>query len=313
MNNEYKSIILVTDTTKISQAAGQTALDMAKLNSAKVTIVDTVRRPSMMSKWLSSNTQDLFDLVVTEKQERLDKFASVFDEAGIEHETKVLVGNSSEEISRLAINQDADIVIRYMKGINSRMSGPFGTTARNLMRVCPCPLLLIGDTPVSDPKVLACVNVEHSESENQGVLTETERIAGPQGQWQLLYCWDFYGSEYLSHYVNEATIKKYNNEALKNNESIVDKFLENHALTSSKDRIHMEQGDPVVLIPEFCRKQSIDVVVMSSASHNHPLHRLLGSTVESVLDELPCSLLVVKPTGFKSPIKAIPTSVETKN
>ena len=69
--------------------------------------------------------------------------------------------------------------------------------------------------------------------------------------------------------------------------------------------MHFEYGEAAEVIPEVCRQESIDVVVMSSASQTHPVRRLLGSTIESVLDELPCALLVVKQAGFVSPVKLL--------
>ncbi len=314
MNSSYKRIILVTDTSKFSESASQTALDLAKQHSASLLVVDTVRRPSMLSHWISSNADDMFELVANQKQERLDSFVSVFKEAGIETTTKLLIGNSSEEIARTAITENADLVIRYPKGINSRMPGPFGTTARNLMRVCPCPLLLVAEgKPVSNPKSLACINAEHKQSENESILAESRKITGVEGKWEMLYCWDFYGNEYMAGYINDEMMRQYMSDSERNFRSLFEKFLSENELSLDDANVHMEQGDPVGLIPEFCTREAIDVVVMSSASQNHPLHRLLGSTVERLLDNLPCSLLVVKPKAFESPLKPANSDFNVKN
>lgn len=309
MGDGYKRIILVTDGSPAARATEQSALDLAKEHSASVLVVDTVRRPSLASKWLTSNSEDLFDIVVSEKQERLEKVAAVFKEWNIDVKVDVLIGNSSEEISRLAVTENAGLVIRYMKGHKSRATSPFGTTARNLMRVCPCPLLLIGDKPVSEPVVLACVNPEHDDKENEAILGEAKTLAGESKNLIALYCWKFYGGEFMREYTNEETLQSYLEEAEQAYLGIFDHFRQTHELSAFGQNVQLENGDPVEVIPEVCKQKSVDVVVMSSASQNHPLHRLLGSTVESVLDDLPCALLVVKPLGFKSPIK--PTHAQT--
>ncbi len=172
MANAYKNIILVTDGTQDSQIAAQTALDFAKQHSARVYVVDTVRPPSIAATWLTSNAEELFDIVVADKQDRLEKVAQVFRDAGVDVQVEILFGNSSEEIAKAALTEHADLVIRYMKGHRSRQAGPFGATARNLMRVCPCPLLFVGDKPVSNPRVLACVNAEHDAKENEAILAK---------------------------------------------------------------------------------------------------------------------------------------------
>lgn len=311
MSNTYKNIILVTDGTPDSQIAAQSVLDLAKQHSSRVYVVDTVRPPSIAATWLTSNAEELFDIVVADKQERLEKVAHVFRDAGIEAKVEILFGKSSAEIVKAALTEQADLVVRYMKGSRSRQTGSFGTTALNLMRVCPCPLLLVGDQPVSNPKVLACVNAEHDSKENAAILGEASKLAGDPKRMHALYCWKFYGCEFLSEYMDEDTISRYEKEASQNYHGLYERFLKQHDLPA--DGVHLKNGDPVDVIPEVCQHESIDVVVMSSASQNHPLHRLLGSTVESVLDALPCSLLVVKPTGFKSPIKVADAKVGLKN
>lgn len=303
MGNGYDNIILVTDGSDEARATEQTALDIAKEHSANVLIVDTVRRPSLASKWLTSNAEDLFEIVVADKRERLKKVAAVFHEWKIDTDVKILKGNSSEQIARAAIDANADLVIRYMKGPKSRHAGPFGATARNLMRVCPSPLLFVGDTPVSQPNVLACINAEHDDQENEAILGAARKLVGESKQLVALYCWKFYGDEFMREYTSEETIQGYVEEAEQAYAGIFDHFRNTHELTEFGQDVLIENGDPVTVIPAVCDDKSIDVVVMSSASQNHPLHRLLGSTVESVLDKLPCALLVVKPLNFKSPVK----------
>ena len=311
MSVSYSRIILVTDTSQNSRAASQAALELAKLNSARLLVVDTIHRPSVVSQWISSNADDLFDIVFSQKRERLDRFANMFVEAGLDIETRLLIGNSSEEIVRMAIAEQADLVIRYAKGVSSRMPGPFGRTARNLIRLCPCPLLLVTTNRlVANPQVVACVNVEHRSDENKAIIQETQKLAGNAANWQLLCCWDFKGKEYMAGYVSDELLSQYSDESARNFQAMFDDFLAQHDLTASADRVHVRKGDPAKLIPDFCREKAADVAVMSSASLNHPLYRLLGSTVESVLETLPCSVLVVKPIGFKSPVKPANSTAE---
>jgi universal stress protein E len=43
-----------------------------------------------------------------------------------------------------------------------------------------------------------------------------------------------------------------------------------------------------------------DLVVMGAVSRSGLKRLFIGNTAEQLLDRLPCDLLVVKPTGFKS-------------
>ena len=123
MESSYKTIILQTDASKMSHAAEQSALNLAREFEARVVIVDTVRPPSIASQWFTSNSEDVFEMVVKDKTERLDKLAKKFRHEGIAAEVKVLFGKSSEEVVRCAVTEEADLVVRYMKGAASRQPG----------------------------------------------------------------------------------------------------------------------------------------------------------------------------------------------
>lgn len=297
----YSRILVVTDGLKSSEATHETAFNLAKEHDAEVLIVDSIKPPSSISRWLSTNASDVFEMVIADKQQRLETIAKKFCAGHIEVKTRVLFGNSSEAITREAIDWDASLVVRYMKGLRSKFPGVFGNTARSLLRHCPAPLLLVGDTPVNEPRVLACIDAEHAEKENSAIIAESARLAKAQNLFGL-YCWELYGSELIQKRMTESAYK----ESFEYAESVFrksfDKFVDSHDLSDFTNGIRFENGDPSVVIPQFCRHGKIDVVVMCSASLNHPLKRMIGSTVESVIDDLPCALLVVKPLGFVSSI-----------
>ena len=320
MNNKNQRIILVSDGTVASTAAEQTALNLAKKHSASVSIVDTIRPRSPVAKWLTSKYDDHFEEFVAEKQERLEKIADRFKPAGIAVEAEVLIGKSSESIARKVLVDKADLVVRYLKGAKSQQHhSRFGTTAINLMRICPCPLLLVGDEPVSDPKILACVDAKHPFAENKVILDAATTLASKNQNLLAVYCWAY--SHHLSeHYADklhpdlpegQTATNLFREEEEKYYAEIYNKFVAQHDLSSFPGGLHLENGEPAKVIPEMCRQEGIDVVVMSSATLNHPLRRMLGSTVESVIEKLSCALLVVKPVGFKSPVAAI--SPETQH
>ncbi len=310
MEKKFKCIILVTDGSGTSTAAEKTALNLARQHSARVVVVGTMRPPSFASQIFSSNVQEAFEMAAADNKDRLARIARELRDEGLETSVRILYGKSSEQIAREALSQDADLVIRYMKGAHSRHMSPFGNTARNLMRVCPCPLLLVGDTPIANPTVLACVNAEHDYKENQAILSDAAALVGPDKNLHALYCWSFYGSDILHDYVDDQTYSQYVNEAEQGHLALFENFRKKYDLSDYGDNVNMVNGDPIQVIPEVCELQSVDVVVMSSASQNHPVRRLLGSTIESVLDELPCALLVVKPLGFHCPVKPGPSTVE---
>jgi nucleotide-binding universal stress UspA family protein len=303
MDNAYKKIILAMDPQHSAMAALETVLTLARQHGSQVVIVDTVRPPSRSSLFFSSSAEDVFEIVVADKQNRIRKTCDRFREMGIEAEGKLLYGKSSEAITREAIDCHADLVVRYMKGVQSRYPGLFGNTARNLMRVCPSPLLFVGNRPLENPNILACVNPEHDEAENSVILSESRKLATRPEDVTALYCWNVPGHKFLRPYLSDESFQDTLNESESVFRKLFDRFCEQHKTDAFSTRMLFEQGDAADVIPNVCKHQDIDVVVMSSASQTHPVRRLLGSTIESVLDELPCALMVVKQAGFRSPVR----------
>ncbi len=308
MDNSYKKIMLAVDPQHSALAAMETVSNLARQHHCQVLVVDTVRPPSRSSLFFSSSAEDVFEMVVADKQDRIRKTTERFQDLGIQATGKLLHGKSSEAITREAIDSEADLVVRYMKGVESRYPGLFGNTARNLMRVCPCPLLFVGNQPLENPKVLACVNPEHDEAENSVILNEAATLASGIERLSGIFCWSVPGQKYLKPYLSDDGFQDTLNESEAIYRKLYDQFCEQHRADGFKDRMHFEYGEASKVIPEICRQEGIDVCVMSSASQTHPVRRLLGSTIESILDELPCALMVVKQSGFHSPIKPTPAS-----
>lgn len=303
MEDRYQKIIVAMDPQHEALATLETATNLALQHDASVTVVDTVRAPSRSSLFFSANAEDVFKMIVADKQERLKKTTETFRNLGVKAESKLLHGKSSEAITREAVEQSSDLVIRYMKGAQSRYPGLFGNTARNLMRICPAPLLFVGDKPIQNPKVVACVNAEHADAENSAIFSNAEKMANTAEDLSAIYCWCVPGQKYMKHYLSEQSFEETLKESTAVYRKLFEQLREKHAPTYFDDRIFCEHGEAVDVIPAFCREENIDIVVMSSASQTHPVRRLLGSTIESVIDKIPCALLVVKQDDFVCPIK----------
>lgn len=295
--------MLVTTESVDTTAAEQTALRLAERSGAKMILVDSVRTPFHLPRSLTVTTDTMIEVAMKVKQDYLESIAGQCRVRGVEVESTVLMSaRTSEEIVGLALATDCDLVVRYFKGEHSRVQSRFGQTARNLMRVCPVPLLLVGDKAIDDPNVLACINAEHGMEENQSILDATNRIVESNEQASAIYCWDIDVSSYLAEESEERVYSLLPEETKEIFKQILADLNDKYDLTSFGGQVRIENGDPTKLIPRYCHDHSIDVAVMSSASLNHPLGRLMGSTIEGLIDQLPCALLVVKPVGFKSPI-----------
>jgi nucleotide-binding universal stress UspA family protein len=69
-----------------------------------------------------------------------------------------------------------------------------------------------------------------------------------------------------------------------------------------KPEIHLLKGMPRSTIPEFAGEIKADLVVMGTVARTGLAGFIMGNTAETILNQLNCSVLAIKPPGFKSPV-----------
>jgi universal stress protein E len=162
-----------------------------------------------------------------------------------------------------------------------------------LLRDCPVPLHLVGHARHARPRlIVAAVDLLH-ESEhgelNERVVVEALSLALQcDAELHLLYAYDFsavgmMGIDGLSVQFSETLFES--------QKQAFQAFAERHGVP--EDRRHLALGSPIKAIGSFAEEHQADVMVLGTGNH-HGLMRLLGSTAEHVLYQLPCSLLAVK-------------------
>jgi nucleotide-binding universal stress UspA family protein len=68
-------------------------------------------------------------------------------------------------------------------------------------------------------------------------------------------------------------------------------------------RFHILRGAASKVIPETARRLQADLVVMGTVARTGIVGVVIGNTAESILSQLHCSVLALKPDGFVSPVK----------
>jgi len=142
---EIKSILFPTDFSEGSSQALKYAVDMAKKYGAKLYIVHVIYDIAKASGWYVPHVsvdQMYKDIEISAKKE-LERFG-VDELSGIKDiERTVITGVPHEEIVNFANKNKVDIVIiatHGRKGIDRLL---FGSTAAQVVRFAPCPVLTV--------------------------------------------------------------------------------------------------------------------------------------------------------------------------
>jgi len=67
-----------------------------------------------------------------------------------------------------------------------------------------------------------------------------------------------------------------------------------HSYQAPEGQVHVEIGDPAVLLPRFVHGESSDLLVMGAVARSRIRRTLIGYTAERVLDATDCDLLIVR-------------------
>ena len=70
-----------------------------------------------------------------------------------------------------------------------------------------------------------------------------------------------------------------------------------------KPKIHLLKGLPKFKLPEIVKEQKIDLIMMGTVGRTGIPGFIMGNTAETVLNQINCSVLAIKPEGFVTPIK----------
>ena len=198
MKSKIRKIMLVTNGPSDSIGAELTAQNIAKSHQATVLLVDSIATPFHALRYQSLSTEVMFEAAFNAKMAYLEKIRGRLAQAGIDASCSVLTTQrTSAELIRTAIENDCDLVVRYIKGQSSRAAGRFGETAANLMRACPVPVLLT-QSEIESPNVVACVNPDHGKEENSVIVDQATQMAGGRDHLKVLSCWEYSGGSAFS-------------------------------------------------------------------------------------------------------------------
>ncbi len=167
-----------------------------------------------------------------------------------------------------------------------------------LLRECPAPLHLVTRAGQARPmKILAAVDLSHLEELTQGL---NDRIldlactlaAGCGAALHLLNvgCWAVIDDGAIS--VPTGSLDGSLKDAIEDaQQEAFDALAERYGIPISCR--HLLTGIPQKVIGLFLRQNAFDMVVLGTL-YPDGKHRYIGSTVESVLNRAPCSLMIVK-------------------
>jgi universal stress protein E len=307
--NEFKNILVATDTRFEQHPIVDEAAEIALLCGASLKIVDVAPEFSWTVRMTMSDHEHVMELLCAEKAAALELLADRIREQGIQVETKVLRGKTSVEIIREVLRAKHDLVLRVAKGKDSRSKSFFGNSGGRLLRQCPCAVWLVSSEAA--PKfdhVLACIDTS-SGDEQDAKLNERVYDLGLAiskyhgGHFSVVHAWSIWNEQMLKGRMGEELFE----EVEKDNEAqvirMLNEFLKRYESDANSERVHCVKGEAADVISEMTRDGGVDLVVMGTVARSGITGIVTGNSAEQILNRIQCSVLALKPADFVSPVQ----------
>lgn len=308
----FKNVLFVTEGSKGEAAALLQLAEEVYAAGGKLTLIDVVLDTpyTLAAEEHAGSLLKLQKRILREREAALKDMAAQLRRTLPKLKTASLVRQGTDyiEIIRQVQSGQHDLVAKVSVN-SSRVAGMlFGTLDMNLLRKCPCPMLILkGHKKILNTKVLAAVDlVRHEPGRTNLDLTVVDLAASVArkagGSLDLLHA---------SYQPFEKKLKGGADNSLKTVEALLKELRvaeKGHmqALASHcKDLapgLHLLKGKPQDVIPRFVKSHRIHLVVMGTVGRTGVAGFFIGNTAEKILQNLTCSVLAVKPEGFVSPV-----------
>jgi nucleotide-binding universal stress UspA family protein len=261
---------------------------------------------------------ELCNIAVTESRDRLEEIVKNKVDRDISAQTTVLVGKPSIEIIRQVLRHNHDLVIKCVEPATRLTDMLFSSTDMHLLRKCPSPVWITKSTEHSPyRRILAAVDRDPEEAVkdvlNRQILEMSTSLAVAEcSELHIAHAWQFAGEDILrsartglSHADVDAVKAEEVNERRQWLEDLVTTFSAK-AVNNKGDYVsphfHVMKGDAKHAVPAIAQELDIDLVVMGTVARAGIAGFFMGNTAETILNQLDCSVLTIKPPGFVSPV-----------
>lgn len=296
----FKNILYVVDAGEACKPTLERAAVLAENNQASLTVVDFVE---------SVAVPGLENLIHPYRKR-------------IEIQTKRLKGTPFLEIIREVLRNGHDLVIKNSE-TQDGLNRFFGSADMHLFRKCPCPVWLINpDSPKAFRRILAAVDVGHAyppeEQKSQHelslqILEMACSLASCEfAELHIVHAWELYGESVMrGPLINtpEEKILAEGEQVRQKHTAWIDALvrevsrnLDQEGVDYPEPRTHLLKGGPRKEIPALAKRIEADLVVMGTVARTGVPGFLMGNTAETVLNQIECSVLAIKPTGFVTPV-----------
>jgi len=318
----FTNILCVVTAGETGKPTLERAVSLAENNQAQLTVVDVMPHVTAGIGMPDGGpvSADLQAAMMAEHRRTLEAFTEPYRQR-LQIQHHVLMGTGFLEIIRAVLRNRHDLVIKPAENPHF-LERLFGSDDMHLLRKCPCPVWLTKPGEKCNYGcILAAVDFDPDKPDtedqnlNQQILELSSSLAlSDFAELHLVHVWEALGEMTVRAWSNNPaadTIRYVEGERSRHQRGL-DQLREQlrgqigaEAYGYLAPHFHLQRGAAITVIPELAKQLQADLVVMGTVARTGIAGLFIGNTAETILEQLRCSVLAIKPLGFISPVQLV--------
>ncbi|ATE78673.1 MULTISPECIES: universal stress protein [Pseudomonas] len=293
--SQYQRLLLIINPALRQSPAIQHAAALAKASGARLHIAALIKSLDILSLLEEGVRETARETYLQDHRDWLKYQAKNIRGLGIEVTAEVAWADDlQQDILDHVTEMQPDLLIKEVQHESALKRAFFTPLDWHLLRHCPVPVYLVGGGGHTLPhKIVAAVDASGTDADkelNDRIIQQANGLALQcNAELHLLYACDT--TDYLGDMGGGGlTLSQLTKQLRRELEKSFLALAGRYGVAS--DRRHFILGHPVSALSEFAEANQVDVIVMGRVQ-SHGLNKLVGSTTEHILYQVPCSVLAV--------------------
>ncbi len=297
MRKQMNTIFCATDFSKLAEEVVAYGITLAKEFNAKLIVCHVVDFP----------TVSMYGEAVSGPIEHQNRFMDysrseinrLIGDAPIDSQAIVTLGNTTEEISRLVIEFNADLVITATHGRSGLKRFFLGSVTERLMRTLPCPLLVLrGSEDGKESKLQKfpfkkiLVGCDFSSDSDLAFKNSLSMAQEFESELHMVHVVEPSGYKDLFKMPSESA-EKFKQDLFDMIKGRLTSMVPEEALNWLSLHTHLLVGKPYEEIIRYAEINDVDLIALGIRWHGMVEDLLVGSTTDRVIRRAPCPVLSV--------------------
>jgi nucleotide-binding universal stress UspA family protein len=297
MRRQINTIFCATDFSKLAEEVVAYGIALAKEFNAKLLVCHVVDFPtvSMYGEAVSGPIEHQNRFMDYAKSE----ISRLIGNEPIDSQALVTLGNTTEEISRLVVEFNADLVITATHGRSGLKRFFLGSVTERLMRILHCPLLVLrGSGEDSEPKLRnfpfkrILVGCDFSSDSDLAFKNSLSIAQEFESELHMVHVVEPSGYKDLFKMPPEQG-DKFKQDLFEMIKGRLKSMVPDEALNWLTLRTHLLVGKPYEEIIRYAEINDIDLIALGIRGHGMVEDFLVGSTTDRVIRRAPCPVLSI--------------------